>query len=1565
MSSPSDEEDPLVLISRSDGSSVANYGQHAVASSSRQPQNPDDALTSALVTPVHSRPTSKEPAASPSPYATPLSPPFELSTTPYEASLARAMSDISVSLKSLHSRSDPRAQTSLDKILPLTPAYRPSEKPWLFVENLTLTLSPFQLTPAAWGAVLSYALREAIPERRTFERKISLLSSPSSDMINESFISVLSREGWKGRLRAETALSCPAPGETFRAFADRFQVCAKYAGFADADPDLVHTFILSLSGQLSSLARSASRNITPLTLSRLVDYLEQDLMDQVLVPALADPSPSASSLNRITDATPAPSGSDPRQCFYCKQPGHLINDCSKRPPCPRCSKIGHSLKKCPVKTEQNYFSLDLFHIQGSEFPFDQPPRVQVENKFVAILDSGAQPEAVCSEELALDLLREVPTLSKITLALPIQLGSAFLSSQARISEVLKGSLRVEGVSLPISIGIVPGLCKELIFGVPFLKKLQPHLRHPLLFHDIRRISPHTHTPATPPERVAPQSMQEALSRFEKAFDQERANSLPPLRPGMDISIELLDSQYPIPDSKLYQLSDPELDELRRYLTSMQSKGFISPSKASSGAGVFFVKKKNGDLRLCVDYRLLNARTKRFSYPIPLIDQLFGLVRSRRPRHFSRIDLKSGFNLLRVDPSSVPLTAFKTAFGLFEFNVMPFGLANAPAFFQRFMTSIFADIVGQYVVVYMDDILIFSESPELHVAHVTEVLKRLVTNNLVANPDKCLFGVEEIDFLGCSISSQGISMEQLKLRTVQSWEVPRTKRALQRFLGFCNYYRRFFPNLASVTHSLYLAASGTGPLTLSESQVSDFQNTKRLFESNVLLRFPDFSKPLVIRGDASDKAIGISLSQLDPLLPEVPPQPIVFYSRKLRPAEVHLPVLEKELTCIVEAFKQWRHLLLSSPHEILVLTDHKNLQDFVTQRKLSQKLFRWQRLFADFNFRVAHVPAAVVLPEDALSRREEFSPDRPWPPLASLFEVLHHSPSNHGFVLKPNLTALFLSGSDLVTRIKLAQASATTPILSCLTRNAEGLLCKQDKVYVPSSDLQEEVLRLRHDAPAAGHYGVARTLWKIKRDFYWPGMLKSVTDYVKSCSSCQRHKKRRAKPKGFLQPIPATTLPWKSISMDFITGLPQSASYNAILTVVDRFTKMAHFIPCHKKITALELAPLFIREIYRIHGVPQSIISDRDKLFISKFWRELSRLLGVSLDLSTARHPETDGQTERANQAIEQLLRLYCSHTRKDWADKLPIAEFAYNSTVNESTGAEPFRLVYGSLPTADFLLQPLPKPHNPQAELVLKEMQALHKFAANSIVRAQRRMKKAADSKRSQPPDYKVGDLVLLRAEGIRTNSDHPKFDAPFIGPFKIVKKIGTLAFRLSLPDSLRVHPVFHVSLLEPFVPRTNQPLPTPLAGFTPVLADPTAEMRPVALLKEKRRYGKQQFLVRFANATKENDSWVDEKDIPPHLVQVFRRSSLQESGPSLPTPTLPPVPSHSPVPPTSPPTSPAQPPLPDPVAPSPPPPIPTEPPDTQPSPPQEHLQKPDSPKKCRSTRPVRNIRPPARYRGS
>ena len=948
----------------------------------------------------------------------------------------------------------------------------------------------------------------------------------------------------------------------------------------------------------------------------------------------------------------------------------------------------------------------------------------------------------------------------------------------------------------------------------------------------------------------PQDIQKMLKEFSDVFPDKIPKGMPPKRK-YDFKIKLKEDSQP-QKKGLYRMSEKELKEVRKQLDELLENEFIRPSQSPWGAPILFVTKKDKKLRMCIDYRALNRLTVKNSYPLPRIDDIFDQLKCAK--YFSKIDLRSGYHQIRLDEDSIPLTAFRTRYGHFEFLVLPFGLTNAPATFMALMNDIFKDYLDVFVIVYIDDILIFSKTWEEHLKHIKVVLDILRKEKLFGKISKCAFGVTQVEYLGHIISQNGISVDPQKISAVQDWPLPRNKQQVQSFLGFVNYYRRFIKDCSLLAKPLTELTKNV-TFEWSSEQSKAFESLKNALTNAPVLRTFNSSLPTFVTTDASQYALGAVLEQEE----NKTKRPVAFASRTLNNAEQNYAAHERELLAIVDTLKWWRVYL----HGIFftVHTDHYPLRYLETQDHLSPRQVRWLERLVDFDFKIIPISGKSNIVADALSRRPQDVPSTDHRNKSLLQEVM--SSTN---IESNALSTVSIDPFDLVG---LAQEYEKDETFKAQYKEPKKpferqgmLLLRNQKICVPEGKFRVKLMHDYHCTPNTGHLRITKTIHRISPKFYWKGLRSDILKYVRSCQ-CQRAKASNQKPAGFLKPLEPPKTKWTQVTMDFITPLPTSRSgNNGVLTVVDRLSKMIRIIATKPNINAPETAQLYKDNVYRHHGIPEKIICDRDSIFMSKFWKTLFQMLGTKISPSSAYHPQTDGQSEIMNRKIEEMIRSFVNFDKSDWDKYLVDFEVAYNSSVNATTTFTPFFLNYGIHPKTVPL--DLITSENPAASRFLQNMQSAVKEAQEQILKTNETTAKYVNQGR-RPSTYNVGDRVWLSTKNLalEDGSGSRKLNPKYCGPFEIPEDINVVTYRLLLSQPMidrGIHNAFHASLLKPFYEDCFDreiPPPPPLQ-----FQDGHEEYEVESILNHRKRRGKLQFLVHWKGYADHENSWLPESDL-------------------------------------------------------------------------------------------------------
>ncbi|KAI3821589.1 hypothetical protein L1987_09158 [Smallanthus sonchifolius] len=676
---------------------------------------------------------------------------------------------------------------------------------------------------------------------------------------------------------------------------------------------------------------------------------------------------------------------------------------------------------------------------------------------------------------------------------------------------------------------------------------------------------------------------------------------------VEFQIDLAPGASPIARA-LYRLTPSELQELSTQLQELLDKGFIRPSSSPWGAPVLFVKKKDGTFRICIDYRELNKVTIKNRYPLPRIDDLFDQLQGSS--FYSKIYLRSGYHQLRVRDEDISKTAFRTRYGHYEFMVMPFELTNAPAVFMDLMNSVCKPYLDQFVIVFIDDILIYSKNKEEHLCLILELLKK---EQLYAKFSKCEFCIREVQLLGHVVNEKGIHVDPSKIEAIKNWAAPTTPTEVRQFLGLAGYYRRFIEGFLKIAQPLTALNQKGKAYNWGDNQESAFQHLKQKLCSAPILALLEGTDGFVVYCDASIQGLGCVLMQREKV--------IAYASRQLKIHEKNYTTHDLELGTVVFALKIWRHYLYGT--KCTIYTDHKSLQHIFEQKELNMRHRRWVELLNDYDCAIRYHPGKANVVADALSRKES-KPKR----VRALQLTIH-----------PILPDKICSAQLEALKEENLPLEGTRGIEAQLEVKSDGIRYFAERIWVPVfRNLRELVMDEAHKSRYSIHPGFDKMYHDLKVLYWWPKMKADIATYVSKCLTCAKVKVEYQKPYGLLQQPGIPMWKWEQISMDFITKLPRTPTgCDTIWVIVDRLTKSACFLAIKESDKMDKLTRIYWKEVVSRHGVPISIILDRDARFTSRFWQSLHKALGTRLDMSTSYHPQTDGQTECTIQTLEDML----------------------------------------------------------------------------------------------------------------------------------------------------------------------------------------------------------------------------------------------------------------------------------------------------------------------------------------
>ncbi|CAA0830064.1 Uncharacterized mitochondrial protein AtMg00860, partial [Striga hermonthica] len=632
---------------------------------------------------------------------------------------------------------------------------------------------------------------------------------------------------------------------------------------------------------------------------------------------------------------------------------------------------------------------------------------------------------------------------------------------------------------------------------------------------------------------------------------------------VEFTIDLVPGAGPVSKAP-YRMAPKELQELKAKIQELLRLGFIRPSVLPWGAPVVFVKKKDGSMRMCIDYRELNTLTVKNKYPLPRIEDLFDQLRGASI--FSKFDLRSVYHQLKIRESDISKTTFHTRYGHYEFVVMPFGLSNAPAVSMDLMNRVFHPFLDQFFIVFIDNILVYSRYIDHHKEHLRIVLKTLRREKLYAKFSKCEFWLDRVAFLGHIVIARGIEVDPSKIEAVSKWDTPRSAVDVRSFLGLAGYYRRFIEGFSKIAQPLTNLTKKAMRFDWSQKCEEIFQELKRRLTTAPVLSIPDHTLEFTIYSDALKMGLGCVLMQQGRV--------VAYASRQLKPHEQNYPTHDLELAAVVHALKIWRHYLYGGKCEIF--TDHKSLKYIFTQKEMNMRQRRWLELVKDYDCMISYHPGKANVVADALSRRS-------YGQLSCLFTGQNVLLRDWGV-----LTALVV-GPTLRGRIVAEQPNdrflcrmkdlAFNGQIGGFTVATDGALLFEGRLCVPMVwELRKEILREAHSASYTVHPCSTKMYQDLRKSFWWRGMKRQVARFVDGCLVCQQVKAEHQKPRGLLRPLEVRMWKWECITMDFLVGLPRSRSaYDSIWVIVDRLTKSGHFLPVRTTMKASNYAEFFVKD----------------------------------------------------------------------------------------------------------------------------------------------------------------------------------------------------------------------------------------------------------------------------------------------------------------------------------------------------------------------------------------------------
>lgn len=805
----------------------------------------------------------------------------------------------------------------------------------------------------------------------------------------------------------------------------------------------------------------------------------------------------------------------------------------------------------------------------------------------------------------------------------------------------------------------------------------------------------------------------------------------------------------------YRLSYNERQNVREMIDEMLTAGIIRESNSQFASPIIIVKKKTGDKRLCVDFRALNRKTVKEHYPLPRIDDQLDNLSGFK--YFTTLDLASGYYQVPIAEDSKHKTAFVTPEGQYEFNRMPFGLANAPAVFQRIVNKVLGKSRFGTAMAYMDDIIIPSKTVEEGLAKLTTILGLLQQARLTLKLSKCNFFMTVVDFLGFELSEAGIKPGSQKTKAVSDFPRPATQQQVRQFLGLASFFRRFVRNFSIIAKPLTCLLKKDVVFNWTSEQEEAFNHLKTELTQRPTMALYDREAETEVHTDACKIGIGAILLQRNK---EGPFKAVAYFSRQTSMDEQRFASYDLETLAVISALQRFRVYLLGLNFKIV--TDCNSLRATFEKRDLIPRVARWWSQLQEFNCQIEYRAGTRMMHADALSRNPVETSEK------SVNSVMASNTNNW--------LATVQSTDPKIKRILDILSDKQTEEVSDLKKNykvVNNRLYKKTesglKWVVPKAT-RWRIVKQNHDD--IGHVGVDKTLAKINEDYWFPQMRQFIQKYVRSCLDCAYHKAPAGKPEGYLNPIPKVATPFHTLHMDHLGPFVRSTKGNSYLfVVVDAFTKFI-LIKAVKGTDAKYVVSV-LKEYFYTFGVPCRLISDRGSSFTSSTFKKFTTELGVKHILNAVATPRANGQVERYNKTItDALATANNDQPENKWDEHVAKVQWSLNNTFNKGIGGCPAEVLFGTKMTGinDSRLNlsiSEDRDQNNNAEISRQEMR---ERVSEHIADQQKSQKKRYDKRRREAKAYEVGDLVRVLRNPSATGQSR-KLLPKYQGPYRISKK--------------------------------------------------------------------------------------------------------------------------------------------------------------------------------------------------
>ena len=956
----------------------------------------------------------------------------------------------------------------------------------------------------------------------------------------------------------------------------------------------------------------------------------------------------------------------------------------------------------------------------------------------ALLDSGSEASFISPDTAA--RLRGYPQRAAT--------GRVYLAdgSSVPIGGCLTLPLDLMGRKFEHEFQVMPGLDMEMLIGVDVMARARLTIPPP----PIRREKSRHLAGANRPVAAATENTEEATRL--RAFLEEELPLFDATRGPTDrLQHEIRVKNDHPPIKQRYRPRNPAMQAIIDHeVDEMLHAGVIEPSQSAWSSPVVIVRKKDGKPRFCIDFRRVNEVTERDAYPLPQIpstlDKLQGAL------YLSTLDLKNGYWQIPLTPESRAVTAFTVpGRGLMQFTVMPFGLHSAPATFQRLMDTVLGPDLEPQVFVYLDDIIVVNRSFEEHLATLREVFRRLRDARLRINPEKCRFCTEQLKYLGHVIDKEGIRTDPEKTSAIVDWPAPRTVRQIRQFLGLASWYRRFIHNFATIAAPLTALTRKNARWKWGDPEQTAFDQLKRTLTTAPVLACPDFGRQFVLQTDASATGLGAVLTQYFPEGERV----IAYASRTLQPAERNYSATELECLAVLWGIRRMRDYV--EGYHFKVITDHQSLKWLQTLDSPTGCLGRWAFELRQYDFEIQYRKGALNKVADALSRCHAID-------LASRASCTWYQRWWTAARDTPADAPDFRITDDRLYRHVLHDLNfADTPSDD------------QWKECVPRES-RAEILHRYHDAPTAGHLGVAKTIARVARHYYWPGMFREITRYVRQCRTCLAHKPEQRRPAGLLHPT-AVNQPWQHVTIDLVGPLPRSSRGNTwLLTMQDRFTKWLE-MRALRRATAANVTSALTEAVILRHGCPEEVWSDNGTQLRSAPLTQLLKAFRIKHRLTPTYAPHCN-PVERTNRTVKTMIGQYVNRDHRKWDDRIAELQFAYNTATHDATGHTPAFLNHGREIRRPEERERNTEPCAPHA--LQRRLQDAFELVRVKLARAFQRQERYYNlRRRAWRP--KIGDWVWKRDHPLSRRADafNAKLAPKFVGPLQVRRIVSPVIMDL------------------------------------------------------------------------------------------------------------------------------------------------------------------------------------------